>query len=153
MIRDGHPPIYEVLQPHLRRAQNLGLRLVAVPTHEVTGVAIGEDEAHLLNRALSVLMANAVNAGATELGVGLQLPPDAIDVSITDDAGGFDLATTPAGRGLHHLVDALGPGSLTRVDVPGGSRVTARVPRRGGAVPAPDAHDAHAATPAEEVAR
>lgn len=132
MIRDGTPPIYEVLQPHLRRAQSLGVRLDRVPTHEVTGVLVNEHEALLLNRVLSLLTSNAINAGATELSVDLRLPAGALEVSVTDDSGGFDLAEVPAGRGLHRLMTELGPGAVRRVDAPGGSTVTVRMARSGG---------------------
>ncbi|HWL42396.1 MAG TPA: hypothetical protein VNQ73_05590 [Ilumatobacter sp.] len=131
MIRDGTPPLYEVLQPHLRRAQSLGVRLERVPTHEVTGIALSEPEAKLLNRVLSLLTSNAINAGATALSVDVRLPPGAIEVGVTDDAGGFDLAEVPAGRGLHRLSSELAPGSLRRADAPGGSTVTVLVPRSG----------------------
>jgi signal transduction histidine kinase len=131
LIRGGNPPVYEILQPHLRRAQSLGMRLVDVPTHEVTGTVLTEDEAALLHRVLSLLTSNAINAGATELSVGLRLPAGALEVSVTDDAGGFDLAAVPEGRGLHRLVTDLAPGSVWREDAPGGSTVSVRMPREG----------------------
>lgn len=136
MIRDSTPPIYEVLQPHLRRAQSLGIRLDRVPTHEVTGELVSEQEACLLNRILSLLTSNAINAGATVLSIDLRLPPGALEVSVTDDSGGFDLAEIPAGRGLHRLMTDLGRDAIRRVDAPGGSTVTARMPRGGS-----DPHD------------
>lgn len=131
MIRDGTPPIYEVLQPHLRRAQSLGIRLARVPTHEVTGVLVNEQEATLLHRILSLLTSNSINAGATELSIDLRLPAGALEVSVTDDSGGFELADVPPGRGLHRLMTDLGPGAVRRTDAPRGSTVTVRMPRIG----------------------
>ncbi len=141
MIRGATPPIYEVLQPHLRRAQSLGVRLGRVPTHEVTGVTIEEHEACLLNRVLSLLTSNAINAGATELSVELHLPDGALYVVVSDDAGGFDLASVPQGRGLHRLMTELGPDAVVRADTPDGSMMIVRMPRNGPAAgtPASDA--------------
>ena len=137
MIRGATPPIYEVLQPHLRRAQSLGLRLAKVPTHEVTGVTIEEHEAGLLNRVLSLLTSNAINAGATELSVELHLPEGALYVVVSDDAGGFDLASVPQGRGLHRLMAELGPDAVVRGDAPAGSMMIVRLPRNGPAAGTP----------------
>lgn len=132
MIRGGNPPVYEVLQPHLRRLQNLGVTLDSVPTHEVTRIRLNEEEANLLNRILSLLTSNAVNAGASRVSVGIWAPPDTLEIDVVDDAGGFDFDAIPPGRGLHRLMTDLGPGSVRRTDVPGGSRVHVRMPRRTG---------------------
>ena len=72
MMSAGTPRIYEILQPHLRRAQNLGIRLDRVPTHEVTRLEVDEQCGRLLNRAVSLLTSNAINAGATRLSIDLQ---------------------------------------------------------------------------------
>jgi len=128
MIRDGRPAIYEILQPHLRRAQNLGVRLDVVPTHEVTGVTVSEQDAQLLNRTLSLLMSNAINAGACRLGIEVAVDDEGIEVAVTDDAGGFDFDALPEGRGLHRLMRQLGPGSVRRLDTTDGSRMVARIP-------------------------
>ena len=123
--------IYEILQPHLRRAQNLGVRLDHVPHHEVTRLEVDETCGRLLNRAMSLLTSNAINAGATRLSIELL----AIDggsrlvLRVTDDAGGFDLASIPEGRGLSSLIDELGPGAVQRFDTPDGSMMVVYVPR------------------------
>lgn len=127
LIRDGTPPAYEVLQPHLRRAQSLGIRLGAVPTHEVTRTVLSEGEATLFNRVLSLLMSNAMNAGASEISVAMRLLVGAIEVSVTDDAGGFDLDAVPEGRGLHRLIVQLGPDAVRRTATSSGSTVTVRL--------------------------
>lgn len=131
LMSGGAARIYEVLQPHLRRAQNLGVHLAAVPPHEVTHQQLDAETARLLNMVMSRLMSNAVNAGATTLEIAVEVGAGAartIEVSVTDDAGGFDLATAPEGRGLHSLITELGPGAVWRTDAPGGSVVGASIP-------------------------
>jgi signal transduction histidine kinase len=131
MMSAGNPRVYEILQPHLRRAQNLGVALDHVPTHEVTRLEVDEECGQILNRAVSILMSNAVNAGARRLSIDMQSIDGGtrLQVRITDDAGGFDLATVPVGRGLHSLIDQVGVGAVQRYDVDGGSMVVVTVPR------------------------
>ncbi|HUF98931.1 MAG TPA: hypothetical protein VMM60_12450 [Ilumatobacter sp.] len=129
MMRGGTPPIYEVVQPHLRRAQNLGVRLDRVPQHDVTRLELHENDARMMERVLSILFSNAMNAGATRLSIDMELV-DAnriIEVSVTDDAGGFELDDVPDGRGLRRLMNDLGTGNLARQAAPGGSTLTARI--------------------------
>jgi hypothetical protein len=123
MMSAGAPRVYEILQPHLRRIQNLGVRLDSVPSHDVTRIEVDQECGMLLNRAVSLLTSNAVNAGATRLAIGLQLVDGATRLRLTviDDAGGFDLAAVPDGRGLSTLMDQLGPGAVQRYDAPCGS--------------------------------
>jgi signal transduction histidine kinase len=130
MMSAGTPRVYEILQPHLRRAQNLGIRLDRVPAHEVTRLELDEECARLLNRAVSIVTSNAINAGATRLAIDLE-PIDGgtrLQLSVTDDAGGFDLAAVPDGRGLSSLIDQLGVGAVQRYDAPDGSMMVVSVP-------------------------
>jgi signal transduction histidine kinase len=131
MMSAGRPRIYEILQPHLRRAQSLGLRLESVPSHEVTRLEVDQQCAELLNRAVSLLTSNAINAGATQLTIDLEVLDGGarLVLRITDDAGGFDLAAVPDGRGLHTLIQELGADGVQRHDVPGGSLMAVVVPR------------------------
>jgi hypothetical protein len=126
------PRIFEVLQPHLRRAQNLGVRLEHVPTHEVTRLKLDEQCGRLFNRAVSLFTSNAINAGATRLSIDVCVVAggERVVVSVTDDAGGFDFSTSPDGRGLSTLIDELGAGAVRRCDAPGGSTMVAIIPRR-----------------------
>ena len=73
MMGASTPRIFEVLQPHLRRAQNLGVRLDHVPTHEVTRLELDEQCGRLLNRAVSLFTSNAINAGATRLAIDVRV--------------------------------------------------------------------------------
>ena len=131
MMAASTPRIFEVLQPHLRRAQNLGVRLDHVPTHEVTRLELDEQCGRLLNRAVSLFTSNAINAGATRLAIDVRVVDggERLVLNVTDDAGGFDLATVPDGRGLHTLIDELGAGAVQRYDAPGGSMMVATIPR------------------------
>jgi len=141
-ISTGDVHLYEILQPHLRRVQNLGVRLVHVPALESTDLEVDETAARLIERSFAGLISNALNAGATTLGIDVETATDGegVTVSVTDDAGGFDFATIPAGRGLSRLARDLGPGAIARSDAPGGSVVTATVRlRRCGATLADEA--------------
>ena len=130
MMSAGTPRIYEILQPHLRRAQNLGIQLDRVPTHEVTRLEVDEHCGQLLNRAVSLLTSNAMNAGTTRLAIDVQVIDGGtrLQLSVTDDAGGFDLAAAPDGRGLSTLIAQLGAGGVQRHDAPGGSMMVVTVP-------------------------
>jgi hypothetical protein len=130
MMSAGNPRVYEILQPHLRRTQNLGVRLDRVPTHEVTRLELDERCGQLLNRAVSLLTSNAINAGAARLAIDMQLIDGGtgLQLRVTDDAGGFDLATVPEGRGLSTLIEQVGAGNVQRHDAPGGSMMVVSLP-------------------------
>ena len=130
MMSAGAPRVYEILQPHLRRAQNLGVQLDHVPTHEVTRIEVDEHSGQLLNRAVSLLTSNAINAGTTRLAINVQVIDGGtrLQLSVTDNAGGFDLAAIPDGRGLSALIEQLGAGSVQRHDAPGGSMMVVSLP-------------------------
>ncbi len=128
MMRGGPTHIYQLLQPHLRRAQALGVELRRVPSLEVTGLMVDAESGKLVNRALSVLTSNAINAGARSLAVDLRHLGDRdVEFVVTDDAGGFDLAAIPAGRGLDLLRRDLGDDALRIVPTPGGTAVAIRL--------------------------
>ena len=129
-FRGGDVHIYEVVQPHLRRAQALNIELQRVPPHEATQRKISEADGRLMSRTISILTSNAINAGTTRLAVDLDPTErdDVVCLSITDDAGGFDLASIPAGRGLSTLIRDLGPNQLSRSDADGGSTISVLLP-------------------------
>jgi signal transduction histidine kinase len=129
MLRGGRARVYEIIQPHLRRAQSLGVRLDRVPALERTSLKVDEATGELLHRAVSNLMSNAIDAGATRLSLAIETAdPSALEISVTDDAGGFSLDEIAPGGGLARLIRDLGPGAVRRDDVPGGSVVTIRIP-------------------------
>ena len=129
VIRGGEPHLYEILQPHLRRIQSLGIQLYRVPPLELTNRRIDQETAQLFHRAVSVLTSNAINAGASRLAIDLfSIEDDTIALTVTDDAGGFDLDAVPAGRGLSNLIGDLGPRRVRRRDTQHGSAVTVTLP-------------------------
>lgn len=131
-MRNGQPQLSEIIQPHLRRAQTLGVSLDRVPSHDVSAIRLDEGAAQSTHRAISMLVSNAINAGATRLSLEVSVLDDdrTLEITLTDDAGGFTFDDLQPGRGLMLLLDELGPGSVRRGDAPGGSSVTVRVPTR-----------------------
>jgi hypothetical protein len=126
MLRGGTAHIYEVLQPHLRRAQSLGVILRRVPSLEATGRVVDELTARRINRVVSVITSNAINAGAASISIELEpLDGDLMRFAVADDAGGFDPATLPPGRGLDTLRRELGGDAVRVGSIPGGSVVSA----------------------------
>lgn len=132
LLRGGRPHLYEIIQPHLRRVQSLGVRLDRVPTLDRTSLRVDETTGNLVHRVLANLTSNALNAGATRLSLTIDegADPPSLDVSVTDDAGGFSLTDVEPGRGLALLMRDLGPDAVRRADVPAGSIVTVRIPLR-----------------------
>jgi hypothetical protein len=130
ILGGGSPHLYEIIQPHLRRAQTLGARIDRVPALDRTDRRVDEATGQLVHRALSILMSNALNVGGRHLALDLDALVDApaLLLSLTDDAGGFSLDDAPPGGGLKLLERDLGPGSVSRTDAPRGSTVSVRIP-------------------------
>jgi signal transduction histidine kinase len=124
----GPVTVAEVLQPYIRRAQNLGVRIAAVPGYEEGSVELDETEARRLARAAGVLSSNAVNAGAGALRFDISTDGAALRLTITDDGPGLRAADVPAGRGLWTLGRELAPGGITVLDVDVGAAVQATIP-------------------------
>lgn len=129
-LRGGRPHIYEIIQPHLRRAQSAGVRIDRVPALDQTARQLDEATGQLVHRVVSNLMSNAMNAGTDRLSLAIEetLEPPTLEISVTDNAGGFSLDEVAPGRGLALLQRDLGPDSVRRAAIPGGSVVTVRVP-------------------------
>jgi hypothetical protein len=129
VVASGVVQLAEILQPYVRLAQNEGVQVVDVPRFEQASVTVPPDAARLVQRTLSVLVSNALNADAHELGFRLEpVGRASVLVEIEDDAGGFELDSVPAGRGLDRLRDELGVESLSCERTPRGSRVRVVVP-------------------------
>lgn len=128
IIESGQARLAELLQPYVRRAQAAGVAISEVPTLNDAALRVDRPTAHLFARAVSTLTSNALNAGATELGIRVTHDGDTVHVSVIDDAGGFLLADVPAGRGLDTLVHDVGPGNLEVLPYGRGSRVTVSIP-------------------------
>jgi hypothetical protein len=107
----------------VRLAQDHGVEVVEVPRFDDVGITVHGRTGHLVQRALGVLVPNALAANASRLGFRIGVEANEIVVEVEDDAGGFDLASIPAGRGLDGLRRDLGPGRVTCERVADGSRV------------------------------
>ena len=129
LLVTGSVELAEVVQPYLRMAQQHEVRLVAVPSYEETQVSIDARAGHLAKRTLANLVGNALKAGATELGVAARLQsepgPAALEIVVSDNAGGFDPSRLEPGRGLSRLRDELGRDNLVFERTEGGMRVRA----------------------------
>ncbi len=125
LYRSGSVRLAEVLQPFVRNAQSHGITITTVPTFDDASAVVDERLGRLFGRAVSVTSSNAILAGARELGFAVESDDTTITLSVTDDAGGFDLSSVPAGRGLWQLgqdlgtadisVDPCGDGSTVRI--------------------------------------
>jgi signal transduction histidine kinase len=135
LYRTGPPRLADILQPHIRRAQTLGIRFTCMPALDVAGERVDATTGRLFGRAVSNLISNAINAGATTMAVSVRVQPEFIGLQVTDDAGGFAFDGVPIGRGLDQLAEELGRGNLERLVADNGSTMVARIPT--GRSPAP----------------
>jgi len=132
MIAAGPVQLAHVLQPFVRLAQAQGVDVIDVPRFDEASAELRGPAGHLAQRALGVLVPNAIAAGAQELSFRITtVAPDRVEVEVEDDAGGFDLAAVPAGRGLDGLRRDLGQGNLTHVRTERGSLVRVAIERTG----------------------
>lgn len=127
MVHGGNVAAAEILQSSVRRAQNAGITILAVPHFEEASILLDAEPARLLRRCTAGFVANALNAGATELSFVLMRTADDVIVTVTDNAGGFDLGDAPAGRGLASLARDLGPGRLMSERTHDGTAIAARI--------------------------
>lgn len=126
-LNTGVAQLADVVQLYIRQAQDNGVALAEVPSYEVGRLRIDGPAGQLVQRSLAVLVPNAIAAGATCLALRIAREPDGWLVEVEDDAGGFDLASAPAGRGVDRLQRKLGPDRLTCEPVEGGSCMRARI--------------------------
>lgn len=128
IIAGGEVTAAELIQPYLRRAQSAGVALTDVPRYEAASIKVPADTAETLRRAVAGLVSNALAAGTRTLAIRLHHSTDGITVAVEDDAGGFDLGSVPAGRGLSMLADEVGPGNLEVERTCTGAVVTIHIP-------------------------
>lgn len=128
LLQGGPARLAEILQPHLRRAQALGITLTDVPSLDAVGMRVDETTGRMFGRAMAVLTSNAINAGATALAVRVRVEGDLIELTLTDDAGGFDLHSVPPGRGLDQLMADLGNHRVRRIPEQRGSTMVIEIP-------------------------
>lgn len=120
----------EIVQLHIRRARSHGLHTRTV-VHETAHLC--PEYAQRAHRALSIVVDNALQAGATEIEIQAHIRPTHLQIVVIDDAGGFDLTAVPAGSSIACLRDEWGPLAFTRQDSSRGSAVFVRVPAADGA--------------------
>jgi hypothetical protein len=128
VLATGTIELAELLQPHVRRAQESGVIITEVPRFAEAGIEVEGEVGRLVHRALDVLVPNAIAAGAGRLAFRIKADPGVVVVEVEDDAGGFDLASVPAGRVLHGLQQVLGPDRVQCIRTVEGSRVCVMVP-------------------------
>jgi signal transduction histidine kinase len=139
LLGSGTVRVAEVLQPYLRNAQNLGATIGAVPAYDQAAFALGETHARLLSRAASLLISNALNAGATELSFDVATEADQLALTVSDNGPGLTEGQIQPGRGLWNLREELHPGSLDVLegDRGGTVRVVIALTERSGRVDNP----------------
>ena len=127
-LRSGSATLGQLVQPYLRQAQNMGVRLVETPTSETASLRFAVAQARRAQRVLGVTIPNSVQAGATTIAVRFNAGPRHLDIEVEDDAGGFDVDHLPAGRGLSVLIEELRPEDNLRLEpTEAGTRVIAHL--------------------------
>lgn len=99
----GRVRLSEVVQPFIRRLQDHGVAVTKAPTFGESRFEIDEAVGRRLRHTLSVLVNNAILAGARGVSLRVELVGSIVEVEVADDAGGFDLHQVPAGRALDML--------------------------------------------------
>jgi hypothetical protein len=127
VMAGGSAELADLLAPYLQLARDHGIDLAEVPGYEVSHVLLDSEASQRVQRALGVLVPNAIAAGATSLRLRVRSDTTGVALEIEDDAGGFDLAQVSPGRALDRLQRELGAGGLTRAAVDGGSLMRVRV--------------------------
>jgi signal transduction histidine kinase len=112
LLQSGSVRLAEVIQPFVRRAQAHGLRVREVPRFEQASLELDGETGRMVQRAAAVLVTNSIQAGAREISIVASIESSTLVLVFEDDAGGFDPATIPPGRGLDSLRHELGPGGL-----------------------------------------
>ena len=125
----GRIRLAEVLQPYIRHAQNQGVQIDGVPGFEHSAITLDEREARWAARAVSNLTSNSLNVGATSVTYEAHVCDGMLNLIVSDDGPGFNLAEIPQGRGLWTLIHDLKPGGVAvGTSDAGGARVTVSIP-------------------------
>lgn len=128
ILEGGPARLGEIMQPYLRVAQTNGVELTDVPTYETGAMLLPPEAGRRVQRAMGVLTANAIQAGAGRLAIRTWLEPGGLVVEVEDDGGGFDVSRRIPGRGLDSLARDLGPDRLELVRTERGTTARAHVP-------------------------
>jgi hypothetical protein len=135
ILEGGPARLGEIMQPYIRVAQTNGVELTEVPTYETGAMLLPPDAGRHLQRAMGVLTANAIQAGARRIAIRTWLEAGGLVVEVEDDAGGFDATTRIPGRGLDGLDRELGPGRLELTGTERGTSARAHIAMAANAVP------------------
>ncbi|MGQ0519606.1 MAG: hypothetical protein ACT4PX_00460 [Actinomycetota bacterium] len=128
ILAGGPVRLAEVIQPYIRVAQNNGVRVAETPTAETASVLVDPETGRLLQRACAVLVTNAVQAGASQIGIRARLQGQRhLELEVEDDAGGIDMAAIIPGRGLDSLRRDVGEQGLELSRTAVGTRARVRV--------------------------
>ena len=127
ILQGGPARLGEVIQPYLRVAQSHGVELRDVPSYEIGAMLLPPLSGRQVQRAMAVLTANAIQAGADELAIRPSVEKGQLIIEVEDDAGGFEFTRPIPGRGLDGLVHDLGPGGLEIIRTERGTLARVRV--------------------------
>jgi hypothetical protein len=127
ILEGGPARLGEIMQPYIRVAQTNGVELTEVPTYETGAMLLPPDAGRQVQRAMGVLTANAIQAGARRIAIRTWLEAGGLVVEVEDDAGGFDVSRRIPGRGLDGLSRDLGADRLELVPTDTGTAARAHV--------------------------
>lgn len=136
VLESGPARLGEVIQPFIRVAQSHGVGLRDVPTYETGAMLLPPRSGRQVQRAMAVLTANAIQAGARELAIRSAVEEGQLVIEVEDDAGGFEYTRPIPGRGLDGLAHDLGPGGLEIIRTERGTLARVRVEIADSTVPA-----------------
>lgn len=130
LLRSGPVRVAELVQPSVRRAQTHGVRVRLQLAPEDAAIELEERVGRAVQRAAAVLVANALQAGASEITIHVTVETDTrrVQLRVDDDAGGFDVDAIPEGRGLDSLRAELGDDALELRRNPRGTTACVAVP-------------------------
>lgn len=113
VLQTGSADLGEIIQPYVRTAQDNGVEIIEVPSFETAGLVVSAVSGRLVQRAVAVLVANAIQAGTSTLRIRTEVREGSvITIEVEDDAGGMPTDVVVGGRGLAGLRRDLGPDGL-----------------------------------------
>lgn len=126
LLDSGPIQVAELLQPYIRRAQNVGVAIDQVPSFDEASFTLSGNQARLFARAAALFTSNALNVSARHLTYLVERSATVVRLTVSDDGPGFELDDVSHGRGLWSLRHELRPGHLEITTSPlGGAAVTA----------------------------